>query len=129
MNAGQSFSFETVMSHKSKLEEIRQANEVNYKTYLYYISTESPIINKDRVAMRVEKGGHPVEPAKIFSRYTDSLELLYDAVQLVHRAYLFDNSGKEYKLVAEFYKGEMAQIDPRDLPQWFHKSILQKVSF
>ena len=79
--------------------------------------------------MRVEKGGHPVNPEKIISRYHESLELLYSAIQLVYRAYLFDNSGKEYKLVSEFYKGKMAETNVKNLPFWFHKYIMQKMPF
>lgn len=129
VKTGQSFAFETVMSHESKLQEIQLANGANYQTYLYYISTESSLINKERVAMRVEKGGHPVDQEKIHSRYKDSLELLYDAVQLVHRAYLFDNSGREYRLVSEFYKGKMAEANYKNLPHWFQKHIIQKILF
>lgn len=34
---GQSFAFETVMSHQSKIELLKQAHEHGYKTYLYFI--------------------------------------------------------------------------------------------
>jgi predicted ABC-type ATPase len=42
------FSFETVFSHPSKLDIMRKAIDEGYKVYLYYVSTESPAINKFR---------------------------------------------------------------------------------
>ena len=35
-----SFSYETVMSHPGKLNEIKMANDLGYKTYLYFICTD-----------------------------------------------------------------------------------------
>lgn len=129
IKAGISFSFETVMSHSSKLKEVEQANKVGFKTYLYYVCTETPVINKERIIVRVEKGGHPVSEEKINSRYTSSLDLLSQAIGLVHRAYIFDNSGKQYKLIAEFYKGAIKKYEPRNIPKWFHVNVVQKLDF
>lgn len=49
------FSFETVFSHPSKLDIMRKAREEGYKVYLYFVSTESPVINKFRVQARKGK--------------------------------------------------------------------------
>lgn len=76
------FSFETVFSHPSKLEIMQQAVDAGYKVYLYFVSTESPEINKFRVKARKAKNGHDVPVDKIVSRYYRSLDLLYDACQL-----------------------------------------------
>ena len=59
------FTFETVMSHPSKLEFIRKAKELGYKTYLYFVSLEDPELNKDRVRTRVQLHGHGVPEEKI----------------------------------------------------------------
>jgi predicted ABC-type ATPase len=64
------FSFETVFSHESKLDIIREAVKTGYKVYLYFVSTSSPEINKHRVEVRIAEGGHSVPPAKIESRYS-----------------------------------------------------------
>jgi predicted ABC-type ATPase len=119
------FSFETVFSHPSKLDIIREATEAGYKVYLYFVSTESPEINKYRVNVRVKQGGHSVPENKIESRYYRSLDLLYDAAQLVYQAYFFDNSndGSDFKLFAHFKKvkdkKEWDPIDPSAVPNWF----------
>ena len=59
-----SFSFETVMSHESKVEFLQEASDLGYRTYLYFIATEDPRINVERVAARVLKGGHDVPKGK-----------------------------------------------------------------
>lgn len=60
LSARLSFTFETVMSHPSKVELLRQAKAAGYRTYLYFIATEDPQVNIDRIATRVALGGHPV---------------------------------------------------------------------
>ena len=56
------FSFETVFSHSSKLDIMKEARKNGYKVYLYFVSTESPEINKLRVESRRDQGGHDVPP-------------------------------------------------------------------
>ncbi|UYQ93862.1 hypothetical protein MKQ68_01975 [Chitinophaga horti] len=57
---GVTFSFETVMSHASKLQVFKDAKAAGYRTYLYFVGTVSVDININRVAEPVKKGGHPV---------------------------------------------------------------------
>ena len=118
-----SFSFETVMSHRSKIAELKKAKESNYKTYLYFVCTDDPEINVNRVASRVEKGGHAVNFDKIRSRYENTLKNLFPAIKLSNRAYLFDNSGKRLELIAEISEGAL-QLKVNNPPQWFMKFVL-----
>lgn len=118
-----SFCFETVMSHLSKINEMKVAQKNGYRTYLYFVCTDSPTINVQRVADRVNKGGHPVDPKKVISRYTDTLKNLYKAIRCANRAYLFDNSGKEQILIAEISE-EALQIKADNIPKWFIKYVL-----
>ncbi|MFN0050169.1 MAG: zeta toxin family protein [Cytophagales bacterium] len=126
-------SFETVFSHSSKLEIMQEAKEAGYKVYLYFVSTESPEINKFRVEARVKKGGHDVPPDKIENRYYNSLDLLFDAAQLAYQAFFFDNSkdGAEYTLFASFKqeKGKKTWDIPDEskVPEWFRLYYLDKV--
>ncbi|MGC4038667.1 MAG: hypothetical protein QM764_22075 [Chitinophagaceae bacterium] len=129
------FSFETVFSHSSKIDIMRQAVEAGYKVYLYFVATESPDINVFRVEARARKGGHYVPPAKVISRYYRSLDLLYEAAQLGYQVYFFDNSvdGENFRMVAHFKKGkekkEWDSINGNPLPQWFLKYYSAKISF
>ncbi len=88
------------------------------------------MINIDRVKLRVAKSGHNVPEKKIKDRYYKSLDLLYNAVKLTHRAYLFDNSGKYFELVAEVTQGKTIYLTDYDqnLPNWFIHYIYNKIT-
>jgi len=128
LEKGNSFSFETVFSHESKLEIIKEAKSLGYRVYFYFLTTDDPEININRVNVRVAKNGHPVPPDRITKRYYRSLDLMYDAVKLSNRAYLFDNSGKHYELVAQIINGKQAEITDYDkvIPNWFIKYLFNK---
>ncbi|KYG72265.1 putative ABC-type ATPase [Roseivirga ehrenbergii] len=128
------FSFETVFSHSSKIDIMKQAAEEGYKVYLYFVSTEDPEINKFRVKeVRVKEGGHDVPEDKIESRYYRSLELMYEAAQVSYQAFFFDNSrdGQASRQVAHFkiVKGEKQwdELQSENLPGWFLKYYLNKI--
>ncbi len=127
------FSFETVFSHESKLEIMRQAVDAGYKVYLYFVSTKSPEINKYRVALRKLKGGHDVPPDKIESRYYRSLDLLFDACQCCYQVFFFDNSedNKPFKMFAHFKKGgpekKWDNLPFEDIPKWFKTYYSKKI--
>jgi predicted ABC-type ATPase len=118
-----SFSFETVMSHTSKIDEIINVVALGYHAYLYFVCIDSPDVNVSRVKNRVEKGGHEVLENKIIDRYYRTLSNLHLALPHCYRAYLFDNSGKEQILIAEVYKGSM-ELKTDKLPNWFLKFVL-----
>lgn len=118
-----SFSFETVMSHPSKITEIKEARKNGYKIYLYFICTDDIEININRVANRIELGGHAVNINKIRSRYEKTLKNLYTAIKLSDRVYLFDNSGKTLELIAEIFEGAL-QLKVDGLPKWFVDYVL-----
>lgn len=120
------FSFETVMSHDSKLEFIKKASDLGYKTYMYFVSLEDPELNKKRVKARVQSNGHDVPEDKIVSRYYKTMGLLYDALKLVDKAYLFDNSGSKYILFAKSVNSEIFIEDVNLVPQWFYTYVLNK---
>lgn len=122
---GKKFAYETVMSHKSKIEFFKKARQAGYKNYLYYISTESPIINVERVKQRVKLGGHPVAVKKIESRYYNSLKNLNAAVRNTYRTFIFDNSGSKPNLILEVFKGEEVTYYHDEIPHWVDKYLLK----
>lgn len=120
------FCFETVMSHPSKIDEIKEAKEDGYKTYLYFICIDDPEVNISRVENRVEKGGHNVSSDKISSRYYNTLNNLMTMIDEVEKCYLFDNSTEEYKLIAKIIQKKLILLeDPENLPNWFIKYVLK----
>jgi predicted ABC-type ATPase len=87
-----SFSFETVMSHPSKVEVMIRAHDASYDVALFFVATSDPEINVRRVENRVSSGGHDVPHDRIRARYLRSLNLLSHAALVARRTVVFDNS-------------------------------------
>lgn len=127
-----SFTFETVMSHQSKIDFLAQAQAKGFRTYLYYVATVDPQINIGRVHYRVQTGGHVVPEHKIVERYHRSLSLLMSAVEHSDRSYFFDNSsnGQVASFLAEIEFAEVLKLNPKvaQYPRWFVEHILSEFS-
>ena len=119
-----SFTFETVMSSRDKVEFLKKAQDAGYRTYLYFIATKDSIINISRVQNRVKKGGHAVSKEKIVSRYYRSLELLSEAVKYSNRAYIFDNSSQERLWIAQIDDGKEFEFKSEIIPAWVDRYLL-----
>ncbi|MDA8451882.1 zeta toxin family protein [Acidovorax sp. NCPPB 3859] len=116
---GRTFTFETVMSHRSKIDFMRDTRERGYRVYLYFVATDDPAINIDRVRRRVLQGGHPVPDDKVIDRYHKSIALMTEACEVAHRAYIFDNSGARHKLLAEVTDFDTLRLESSVLNPWF----------
>lgn len=119
IESGQSFCYETVLSHPSKLKLLEQANKKGYKTYLYFVLTDNWRLNIERVKLRVRQGGHDVADKKIEQRYFRSLKLFSEAASTSYSAYLIDNS-KNFELMAELKKGRNSYV-ASDYPSWLRE--------
>ena len=125
---GTSFTFETVMSAADKIELLKIARTHGYRTYLYFIATEDPAINISRVRSRVALGGHDVPDDKIVARYYRSLNLLFDAIRHSDRAFVFDNSSPHQRWIAEITDGRQLELKMNEVPLWFQRAVLDKVT-
>ena len=121
INRGISFSQETVFSHPSKVAALQKASAAGFRTYLYYVATDDPEINSDRVARRYAQGGHDVPKDKILARYVRSLANLPSAMPYLSRAYFFDNSGARMRYLASYSSddGMVIHMPTSELPRWF----------
>jgi predicted ABC-type ATPase len=88
----ESFSFETVMSHQSKIELMIRAHDAGFDITLYFVATCDPEINVRRVENRVGMGGHDVPHDRIRAWYWRSLGFLAHAALVARRTVAFDNS-------------------------------------
>jgi len=120
-----SFTFETVMSSPDKVRFLQKAQEAGYRTYLYFIATQDPIVNISRVQNRVKLGGHDVPREKIVSRYYRSLELLPEAVKYSNRAYIFDNSSQDRLWIAQIDNGKEFTFKSENIPEWVERYLLK----
>lgn len=103
------------------------ANSI-FRTYLYYVATEDPMINILRVQRRVSLGGHSVPEDKIIARYIRPLDLLVDAIRHTNRAYIFDNSTHQQIWTAEITDGAFLEMKIDRMPTWFKTAVWDKFS-
>ena len=125
--SGISFTTESVFSHPSKIELIKEAKKAGYKTFFYFVCLESPEINIQRVASRVINGGHNVPKEKIVDRYYRTLGLAYDVAKLVDRAFFIDNT-KSHTLLAIMENGAIIQQNENFKAKWFEEYIGNKLN-
>ncbi len=113
---GRSFVAETVFSHPSKLDLIRSAREAGYQVVLHVMLVPEELAVR-RVEYRARAGGHGVPECKIRERYHRCWPLVAQAVSLVDRAVVYDNSRAVGPIsVAELF--EALPIRAATWPQW-----------
>lgn len=119
-----SFSFETVFSHPAKIDILRRAQAAGFKTYMYFVATENPVINVNRIKERVALGGHNVPEEKTRSRYLRCMEQVRYALPYLNRAYFFDNSMEQSLYLAEYESEVGFTLHSELLPSWFRHFVL-----
>lgn len=125
LDRGESFSQETVFSHPSKIEALKRAQQLGYRTYLYFVATADTRINLCRIANRHAQGGHDVPVDKVAARYSRSIANLQLALPHLSRAFVFDNSGSETVFLGEYEPEVGWRLNDRkeSLPAWFLSCI------
>lgn len=129
LTAGIKFTFETVMSHPSKIDFILQAKKQGYRIYLYFVALDNPELCVARVEARVKQDGHDVPPQKVTERYERTMNLLLEAIRIADRAYIFDNSYSEPKMFAIANNKEISIVNTDFAPAWFQKYVIDKLNF
>ena len=115
-----SMIFESVLSAPDKVDFIRRAVAEGFFIRLFFVCTASPTINASRIAKRVIEGGHDVPIAKIISRYQKSIYNCKEAIGLVDRLYVYDNSvdGRDAQPLFRFSQGKMVKRYTSEIPLW-----------
>lgn len=88
----QAVIYETVLSHPSKLELIELYKKQGYKVVSVFISPKDFKVNIQRVAKRVQEGGHDVPEDKIEKRFKRSHSLKEALEKLSDEYYEIDNT-------------------------------------
>ena len=71
---GISFNQETTLCGHSIFSSIENAKKQGYVVEMYYIGLDSAQIAKERIAKRVEQGGHGIPDEDVERRYVESLK-------------------------------------------------------
>lgn len=96
------FAFETTGSSRSFAPFLRDCKKKGYQLNLLYLWLESPELALERVATRVEDGGHDIPEQVVRRRYQRGLvNLLKLYMPLVDNWVIYDNSENSPKLVAK----------------------------
>ena len=122
---GTDFVFETVFSSAEKMDFIQKAKDAGFFIRIFYVCTESPLININRIAQRYLNGGHEVPISKTISRYYSSLKNISRAIKIADRVYLYDNSVENAapRLILRTVDGIIAKQYTDDLPNWVRAVI------
>lgn len=109
----ESFCFETVFSHPSKIDFLAQAKAAGYLITMIAIYLVDPQLNCARVNTRVKDGGHGVPEDKILSRIPRTTKNIADAMALCDEFLLFDNSATQspYRLKLAMREGAVVFED------------------
>ncbi len=128
LQQGKTFVAETVFSHESKLELLREAKQAGYNVQLVFICTEDPTLNAGRIKQRVAKGGHDVPMDKIAPRYARSIANAQAAVLLVDRLHVYDNTrgNMPHQFVALFENGRLETVIKQP-PEWFKYFLVKTI--
>lgn len=103
-----SFNLETTLCGNAILNLFNELKEKEYKIVLYYIALDSVETAKERVLIRVNKGGHGIDPALIQKRFYESQNNLLKVMPVCDEIYFYDNS--RYFVKAAEIKNHAAQI-------------------
>ena len=94
------FALETTLSSKNHFQTIKNAQEQGFEITLLFFWLNSVELAKERVKIRVSKGGHDIPPEVIARRYERGLENLDKYCALCNQWYVYDNSYYDTKLIA-----------------------------
>lgn len=119
LDARKSFATETVFSHPSKLDIVKDAQNRGYMIIIMHVGVNGPDLSVARVRARTDEGGHDVPEQKIRDRYQRGQLLIRQAVLLADRGMVFDNSklNETPRLMLLFAAGRLVQAEPA-LPNW-----------
>ncbi|MBS1671456.1 MAG: zeta toxin family protein [Bacteroidetes bacterium] len=101
INDKKDFAFETTLSGLGYIQLLKEATNKNYTIILFFVWLNSFELAKERVSIRVSKGGHNIPELTIKRRFIKGIINFKKYAKLVRDWYVYDNSGTEYLIVAK----------------------------
>ncbi|EPY2289040.1 zeta toxin family protein [Clostridium sporogenes] len=118
-----SFNQETTLSGKSIIKNIKFAKEKDFYIIMNYIGVEDPEVAKERVKIRVSKGGHGIPDKDIERRYYDSLNNLNNVIEMCDEVNIYDNTEVLREII--YLKNDKIIWKDKKIPNWAN-NILEK---
>lgn len=104
-----SFNQETTLTGKAAVRNIKRAHDMGYEVILYYIGVDSPETSMERIAHRVEIGGHDINSKTVRRRYFESLKNLSNVIDFCDEVIVLDNTHR-FTAVARWSKGVLSWV-------------------
>lgn len=99
----------------------KEAKTKGFRTALFFASLDNPDMHVDRVAGRVEQGGHNVSEKIIRSNYENSFHSLAKCIPYIDQLFVFNNTHTmELVLVAE---NQIGRFKNHHAPKWLDKYV------
>jgi predicted ABC-type ATPase len=112
-----SFLVETTLAGKNYLKLMNSVKQQGWNVNLIYIGIDNSETNIRRVRERVQRGGHNVPMEDIRRRYERSLNNLAKAIALSDTVTIYDNSDRQYLLIATIEFG-VVSMHVEQYPNW-----------
>lgn len=101
LDRGETFSIETTLATKSYISLVRRAQAKGYRVSVLFFWLKTPELASQRVAERVQKGGHNIREDIIRRRYAAGISNLFRLyMREVDYWSIHDNSESPRKLIA-----------------------------
>jgi predicted ABC-type ATPase len=102
VRAGRNFAFETTCAGHRHVKLLRRCRELGYRITLVFLWLPSAETARERVARRVERGGHNIPADVVTRRYSRGLfNMRHAYLPLADVALIIDNSDAGGNLIAE----------------------------
>ena len=119
-----SFAFEATLGRDITFEQAAEARRRGFQVHLRYLCTDDVAENEQRIAARVENGGHGCSPNTLRRTYASSVGNFARAVREFDRVWAWDTTarGKPPRLVLSAERGRITHLS-RAAPGWLRLAL------
>src|SRR4029078_9100646 len=101
LSENEKFEIETMLATRFYLNLVRREKFSGYEVVLFFLHLSSADLAKQRVALRVSKGGHNIPEDVIERRYNSVLRSLFQFIKIVDQWFIYENTNIPAEVIAE----------------------------
>ena len=105
------------MASGNALRLMRDAKVNGFEVTMFYVGLNDVRLNIERVAARVQNGGHHIAPEDIVRRQTTSMKNLLTHIHLIDHLIVIDNSKVSGEISLEI-EHNVLKYQAGSLPMW-----------
>ena len=122
LSEGITFNQETTLCGKSIIRNIQYAKENGYLIEMHYVGVASAEIAKERVKLRVSRGGHGIPERDIEKRYVETFQNLKIVLPECDLVAFYDNT-EVFRRFAIYKNGCPVRLS-HEMPEWFDQFVI-----